>query len=114
MDHGSPQDSQAGRCAAARELLAGYSEVLDSIAAKPAIVFLSRQYVPQGQSSRRFRLPRANALAAILAELHVAARVDALLRRGRRLRMVRYLALRAGVTPAGLPGGSAPQVAPDR
>ena len=86
MDHGSPQDSQAERCAPARELLAGYSEVLDSIAARPAIVFLSRQYVPQGQSGQHFRLPRANALAAILAELHVAARVDALLRRGQRFR----------------------------
>jgi hypothetical protein len=85
-DHGSPQDSQAERCAAVRELLSGYSEVLDSIAARPAIVFLSRPPVPQGRSGQRFLLPHVNVLAGVLAELHVAARVDALLRRGQRFR----------------------------
>lgn len=85
-DHGSPQDSHAGRCAAAGELLSGYSEVLDSIAARPAIVFLRRPSVPQGRPGERFLLPHVNVLAGVLAELHVAARVDALLRRGQRFR----------------------------
>jgi hypothetical protein len=85
-DHGFPQDSQAKRCAATRELLSGYSEVLDSIAARQGIMFLSRPRVSQGRSGRRFFLPHVNVLAGVLAELHVAASVDALLRRGQRFR----------------------------
>jgi hypothetical protein len=67
-------------------LLVGYGEALDSLAAKSAIVFLSHRSVPQRWSRWRILLPRANFTAKILAEAHVAARVDALIRRGQRFR----------------------------
>jgi hypothetical protein len=65
-------------------LLAGYGAALDSIAAKPAIVFMSQRAAPRTMVGRPIRIPRANFLAGVLAEMHVAARVDALLRRAQR------------------------------
>lgn len=72
--------------AAALRLLIGYGEALDSIAAKPAIVLPPPLSAPQRWFGRRAVLPGAYAIARILGEAHVAARVDALLRRGRRFR----------------------------
>ncbi len=67
-------------------LLVGYGEVLDSIAAKPPIWFASCRSAPEGSFSRRFPILHANFIAAILAEAHIAVRLDALLRRGQRFR----------------------------
>lgn len=65
-------------------LLIGYGNVLDSIAAKRSIVFLPHCSVRPGSPGPCKILPRVNRMAALLAEAHVAARVDTLLRKGRR------------------------------
>jgi hypothetical protein len=67
-------------------LLVAYGVALDSIAVKPAIVFLPRRSISQQWFSRHILLPHANFMAKLLAEAHVAARVDGLLRRGQRFR----------------------------
>lgn len=72
--------------AGVHRLLAAYGERLDAIAAQPMILFRSPRPVQQRWLGRRVLLPRANFTAKILAEGHVAARVDALLRRARRFR----------------------------
>jgi hypothetical protein len=75
--------------AAVCELVAAYGEALDSIAAQPTIMSLSRRPDSQGRIPRRFLPPGgAKAIAAILADMHVAARVDTLLRRGQRFRAI--------------------------
>jgi hypothetical protein len=91
----SAGDHNADPCAAAQaqvqiavaQLLRGYFAVLDSIEADRRIVFRSSWAIPCGQSGRR-RAPRANFTARILAQAHVAARLDMLLARGRRCRAV--------------------------
>ena len=67
-------------------LLIGYGNALDSIAAKRSIVFLPHCSVSPGSPGPCKVLPRVNRMAALLAEAHVAARVDTLLRKGRRSR----------------------------
>jgi uncharacterized membrane protein len=89
-EHGH-RDSEDGSSGAAdtvaRRLLVGYSEALDSVAAKSSI-FLRHGPAPQRSARPYLILPGANRMAAILAEAHVAARVDALIRRGHRFRAI--------------------------
>jgi hypothetical protein len=77
---------RSSRVDATDRLLASYSAALDSIGAGPAVVFMSQRAVPRLWAGRALRVPRANFLAGVLAEMHTAARVDSLLRRGHRLR----------------------------
>jgi hypothetical protein len=83
---GSPHDGELpagpGTTGLGR-LLVGYGEVLDRIAARPPILFLPHRCVPE-RPGPCIVVPRFNRLAAMLAEAHVAARLDALLGRGLR------------------------------
>ena len=86
----SPSEHQHAEGAQAlARLLASYGAVLDSIKVKPPIIFLFPRTVPRNWLGRRFPLPYANFIASILAIRHVAARVDILLRRGRRISVIR-------------------------
>lgn len=67
------------------QLLVGYGEVLDRIASRPPIVFLPHRCVPE-RPGPCVVVPRVNRIAAMLAEAHVAARLDVLLDRGLRFR----------------------------
>jgi Interferon-induced transmembrane protein len=71
--------------AAVRQLLVGYAEILDLITARSAIVFLPHRCVP-GRAGPCVIVPRVNRMAAVLAEAHVAARLDALVGRALRFR----------------------------
>jgi hypothetical protein len=85
---GSPDDDElrAGPATSALgRLLVGYGEVLDRIAARPPIVFLPHRCVPE-RPGPCVIVPRVNRMAAMLAEAHVAARLDVLLDRGLRFR----------------------------
>jgi hypothetical protein len=85
---GSPE--HRGACigpgtTAVRHLLVRYGEVLDLIAARPSVVFLPHRCVPK-RPGPCVIVPRLNRMAAILAEAHVAARLDALVGRALRFR----------------------------
>jgi hypothetical protein len=67
-------------------LLVGYSKALDFIAAKPSIMFIQHCSVHPEATGPCFIVPRVNRMAALLAETHVAARMDTLIRRKRRFR----------------------------
>jgi hypothetical protein len=77
----------------ALRLLAGYDKALDSITRKSSIVFIQHCSVHPESSGPCSIFPRANRIAALLAEAHVAARVDALIRRGNRFRALDSRAL---------------------
>jgi hypothetical protein len=88
----SPEHGHVGSQDGLREpmpairLLIGYGNALDSIAAKRSIVFLPHCSVRPGSPGPCKVLPRVNRMAALLAEAHVAARLDTLLRKGHRSR----------------------------
>ena len=87
-DAGLPDESElrsGPATTALGQLLVGYGEVLDRIAARPPIVFLPHRCVPE-RPGPCVVVPRVNRMAAMLAEAHVAARLDALLGRGMRFR----------------------------
>jgi hypothetical protein len=86
-EHGrvDPEDGHDEPAPAIR-LLGGYSKALDFIASKPSILFVPHCSAHPESSGPCIIIPRVNRMAVLLAEAHVAARVDALLRRGRRFR----------------------------
>ncbi len=68
------------------QLLVGYGKALDSIATKPSIMFIQHCSVHSKSTGPCYIVPRVNRAAALLAEAHVAARMDTLIRRVRRFR----------------------------
>jgi hypothetical protein len=70
----------------ADQLLAAYSAAMDSIAANPPVIFLPHRSVSRNWDRLSLDVPRANFLARVLAEMHVASRVDAATRRAQRLK----------------------------
>ena len=65
-------------------LLSCYGEALDRLQRQPAVVWLSNRGVPRRLFGQPLLLPRANFAAVVLAEMHAASRVDALVRRAQR------------------------------